>query len=47
LFEDFFDDDVKMNNKKCKDELDSRKVGNNQQHLWSSISEAYNDPANG
>lgn len=43
--EDFFDDIVKMNDKRHKNKLDARKVGNNQR-LWSSIYEVYNDLAN-
>jgi hypothetical protein len=39
--DDFFEDVVKMNDKKQKDELDAGKAGNNQR-LWSSISEEYN-----
>jgi hypothetical protein len=42
---DFYDDVVKMNDKKQKNELDAGKAGNNQR-LWSSISDAYNDSAN-
>jgi hypothetical protein len=34
-----------MNDKKQKDELDAGKAGKNQ-HLWSSISDEYNDPKN-
>jgi hypothetical protein len=34
-----------MNGKKQIDELDAGKAGNNQ-HLWSSISDAYNDLEN-
>jgi hypothetical protein len=34
----FFNDVVKMNDKKQKDELDTGKVGNNQR-LWSSMSD--------
>jgi hypothetical protein len=41
--ENFFDHAVKMNDKKQKDELDAEKAGNNQR-LWSSISDEYNDP---
>jgi hypothetical protein len=43
--EDFFDRVVKMNDKKQKDELDAGKAGNNQ-GLWSSISDEYNDSLN-
>jgi hypothetical protein len=43
--EDFFDRVVKMNDKKQKDELDTGKAGNNQR-LWSSISDEYNDSLN-
>jgi hypothetical protein len=34
-----------MNDKKQKDELDAGKAGNNQR-LWSSISDEYNDSVN-
>jgi hypothetical protein len=44
--EDFFDDIVKMNSKRHKDELHARKVENKQHLVWSSIYEAYNDLAN-
>jgi hypothetical protein len=40
-----FDDVVKMNDKKHKDELDAGKAGNNQ-GLYSSISNKYNDSPN-
>jgi hypothetical protein len=43
--DDFFEDVVKMNDKKQKDELDAGKSGNNQR-LWSSISDKYNDSEN-
>jgi hypothetical protein len=43
--DDFFEDVVKMNDKKQKDELDAGKAGNNQ-GLWSSISDEYNDSEN-
>jgi hypothetical protein len=43
--DDFFEDFVKMNDKKQKDELDAGKAGNNQR-LWSSILDEYNDLEN-
>jgi hypothetical protein len=43
--EDFFDCVVKLNGKKQKDELDAGKAGNNQR-LWGSISDKYNDSLN-
>jgi hypothetical protein len=45
FLEDFFDRVVKMNDKKQKDEPDAGKAGNNQR-LWSSISDEYNDSVN-
>jgi hypothetical protein len=45
LSDNFFDDVVKMNDKKHKDQLDAGKAENNQR-LWSSISDEYKDPAN-
>jgi hypothetical protein len=43
--DNFFKDVVKMNDKKQKDELDAGKAGNNQR-LWSSILDEYNDLEN-
>jgi hypothetical protein len=45
LLDNFFNDVVKMNDKKHKDELDAGKAGNTQR-LWSSISNEYDDSAN-
>jgi hypothetical protein len=44
--DDYFDDVIVMNHTKHKDELDEGKAGRSE-HLWSSISELYNDSTNG
>jgi hypothetical protein len=47
FYEDFFDDVVKMkNDKKYKDELEAKKAWWKAQHVWSSISEEYNESVN-